>query len=59
MTVGILQQLEDTLTSGIIMFKLTLKDRLTLLPNTSSSFHPKTQSWNWESPGHTEQGVAK
>lgn len=60
MTTDILQQSTDMLTSGITMLKLTLKDRLTLLPNASSSFHPKPQSsQNWESQGHTEQGVAK
>lgn len=55
-----LEQSTDRLTSGITTFKLAVKDRLTLLRNASSSFHPKIQSsLNWESQAHTEQGTAK
>lgn len=60
MNVDILQQSTNMLTSGITMFKLTLKERLTLLPKANSLFHPQIQSsLNWESQGPSEQGVTK
>ena len=60
MNVSILQKSTGMLTSGITMFKLTVKDRLTLLPNANSSFQPQIQSsLNWKSQGLTELDTTK
>lgn len=41
MDVSMLQKYIIMLTPGILMFKLTVEDRLTFLPNTKSTVHPK------------------